>query len=160
MTLFRPNMSNFARPKACEYMRLGNRGKPHRSRLAPSSQTTRRNLPIGRVVYRGQNNANANGGVSNANANNDASNSNANVGSRLEIKQSAYSAGDVSPRRCRGRRAAATAAYRWKAERPSAGVEFGRLPTGISKKSGPVKEGRFLPITIKQKKQCAGKGTS
>ena len=41
-------------------------------------------LPIGRVVYRGYNNANANGGVSNANANNDASNTNTNVGSRLE----------------------------------------------------------------------------
>ena len=38
-----------------------------------------------RVVYRGYNNANANGGVSNANTNNDASNSNTNVGSRLEI---------------------------------------------------------------------------
>jgi hypothetical protein len=37
------------------------------------------------VVYRGYNNANANGGVSNANANNDASNANTNVGSRLEI---------------------------------------------------------------------------
>ena len=37
------------------------------------------------MVYRGYNNANANGGVSNANANNDASNANANVGSRLEI---------------------------------------------------------------------------
>nr|DAJ23855.1 MAG TPA: hypothetical protein [Caudoviricetes sp.]DAM11343.1 MAG TPA: hypothetical protein [Caudoviricetes sp.] len=37
------------------------------------------------MVYRGYNNANANGGVSNANANNDASNSNTNVGSRLEI---------------------------------------------------------------------------
>ena len=41
---------------------------------------------MGRVVYRGYNNANANGGVSNANANNDASNANTNVGSRLEIK--------------------------------------------------------------------------
>ena len=40
-------------------------------------------FPISRVVYRGYNNANANGGVSNAN--NDASNSNTNVGSRLEI---------------------------------------------------------------------------
>lgn len=39
---------------------------------------------ISRVVYRGYNNANANGGVSNANANNDASNSNANIGSRLD----------------------------------------------------------------------------
>nr|DAV85035.1 MAG TPA: hypothetical protein [Caudoviricetes sp.] len=37
------------------------------------------------MVYRGCNNANANGGVSNANANNDASNTNANIGSRLEI---------------------------------------------------------------------------
>ncbi|EXY43776.1 hypothetical protein M135_2726 [Bacteroides fragilis str. S36L5] len=37
------------------------------------------------MVYRGYNNANANGGVSNANANNDASNTNANIGSRLEI---------------------------------------------------------------------------
>jgi len=35
------------------------------------------------VVYRSNNNANANGGVSYANANNDASNTNANVGSRL-----------------------------------------------------------------------------
>ena len=42
-------------------------------------------FPWSRVVYRGYNNANANGGVSNANANNDASNSNTNVGSRLEI---------------------------------------------------------------------------
>ena len=40
----------------------------------------------GRVVYRGYNNANANGGVSNANANNDASNANANVGSRLAFR--------------------------------------------------------------------------
>lgn len=39
---------------------------------------------ISRVVYRGYNNANSNGGVSNANANNDASNSNTNVGSRLD----------------------------------------------------------------------------
>lgn len=36
-----------------------------------------------RVVYRGYNNANANGGVSMSNANNDSSNSNTNVGSRL-----------------------------------------------------------------------------
>lgn len=43
--------------------------------------------PIGRVVYRGYNNANANGGVSYANANNDASNSNTNVGSRLDNNQ-------------------------------------------------------------------------
>ena len=42
--------------------------------------------PIGRVVYRGNNNANANGGVSYANANNDASNTNANVGSRLAFR--------------------------------------------------------------------------
>ncbi|MCS3165727.1 hypothetical protein NXW62_13205 [Bacteroides fragilis] len=42
-------------------------------------------FPNSPVVYRGYNNANANGGVSNANANNDASNTNANVGSRLEI---------------------------------------------------------------------------
>lgn len=39
---------------------------------------------ISRVVYRGYNNANANGGVSNANANNDASNAHAHVGSRLD----------------------------------------------------------------------------
>ena len=38
------------------------------------------------MVYRGYNNANANGGVSNANANNDASNSNTNVGSRLAFR--------------------------------------------------------------------------
>ena len=42
--------------------------------------------PISRVVYRGNNNANSNGGVSYANANNDASNANTNIGSRLEIK--------------------------------------------------------------------------
>ncbi|GJG69275.1 hypothetical protein PRLR6025_27440 [Prevotella lacticifex] len=59
------------------------------------------------MVYRGNNNANANGGVSNANANNDASNANANVGSRLDNYQSAYNTGDVSPKRCRGERAAA-----------------------------------------------------
>ena len=40
----------------------------------------------GRVVYRGNNNANANGGVSYANANNDASNANTNVGSRLAFR--------------------------------------------------------------------------
>lgn len=39
--------------------------------------------PVGRVVYRSNNNANANGGVSYANANNDSSNSNATLGSRL-----------------------------------------------------------------------------
>ena len=44
-------------------------------------------FPISRVVYRGNNNANANGGVSNVNANNDASNSNTNVGSRLANNQ-------------------------------------------------------------------------
>ena len=43
----------------------------------------RQNSLVGRVVYRSNNNANANGGVSYANANNDASNTNANVGSRL-----------------------------------------------------------------------------
>ena len=43
-------------------------------------------FPISRVVYRGYNNANANGGVSNANTNNDASNSSTNVGSRLAFR--------------------------------------------------------------------------
>ena len=43
----------------------------------------RQNPSVGRVVYRSNNNANANGGVSYANANNDASNSSANIGSRL-----------------------------------------------------------------------------
>lgn len=43
----------------------------------------RQNPSVGRVVYRSNNNANANGGVSYANANNDASNSNATLGSRL-----------------------------------------------------------------------------
>ena len=46
-------------------------------------QPKRWTFPISRVVYRGYNNANANGGVVNANANNDAANANANVGSRL-----------------------------------------------------------------------------
>jgi hypothetical protein len=35
------------------------------------------------VVYRGNNNANPNGGVSMSNANNDSSNTNTNIGSRL-----------------------------------------------------------------------------
>ena len=39
------------------------------------------------MVYRGNNNANANGGVSYANANNDASNANTNIGSRLANNQ-------------------------------------------------------------------------
>ena len=38
------------------------------------------------MVYRGYNNANANGGVSNANANNDASDTSAYVGSRLAFR--------------------------------------------------------------------------
>lgn len=38
------------------------------------------------MVYRGYNNANANGGVSYANASYDASNANANIGSRLAFR--------------------------------------------------------------------------
>ena len=52
------------------------------SKFAPKVE-----FPISRVVYRGNNNANANGGVSNANANNDVSNSNTNIGSRLANNQ-------------------------------------------------------------------------
>lgn len=56
---------------------------------------------VGRVVFRGYSNANANGGVANANANNDSSNANPNVGSRLEnnrIKNNRRTAGwDVFP---------------------------------------------------------------
>lgn len=70
---------------------------------------------IGRVVYRGNNNANANGGVSYANANNAPSNSNANYGSRLNYNrnriESAYNNGNVFPPWCRGRGATATAVY-------------------------------------------------
>lgn len=62
------------------------------------------------MVYRGNNNANANGGVSYANANNDASNSNSNVGSRLENNESAYSRVDVSTMRSRGSQAPPKAA--------------------------------------------------
>ena len=43
-------------------------------------------FPLSRVVFRGYNNSNANGGVSYANANNDASNSNSNIGSRLAFR--------------------------------------------------------------------------
>nr|DAL25432.1 MAG TPA_asm: hypothetical protein [Caudoviricetes sp.] len=43
----------------------------------------RRISPKSRVVFRGYNNANANGGVAYSNANNDASGSWSNVGSRL-----------------------------------------------------------------------------
>ncbi|QCD39594.1 hypothetical protein E7745_08685 [Duncaniella sp. C9] len=64
-------------------------------------QFKRQSPSIGRVVYRGNNNANANGGVSYANANNDASNANTNVGSRLDNQQSAYITGNVFPPRCR-----------------------------------------------------------
>lgn len=39
--------------------------------------------PIGRVVYRSNNNANANAGVCRANCGNDSSNTNTNIGSRL-----------------------------------------------------------------------------
>lgn len=51
--------------------------------MAAQAARFRRNSPTGRVVYRSNNNANANGGVSYANANNDSSNANANIGSRL-----------------------------------------------------------------------------
>ena len=51
---------------------------------------------VGRVVYRGYNNANANGGVSYANANNDASNTNANVGSRLAFRGNLVKAQSVA----------------------------------------------------------------
>ena len=73
-------------------------------------------FPWSRVVYRGQNNANANGGVSNANANNDASNTDTNRGSRLNNNlrklKSAYDAGDLSPPSSRGERASVTAPER------------------------------------------------
>lgn len=45
-----------------------------------------RNSPISRVVYRGNNNANANGGVAYAGTNNDATNAYALVGSRLVFR--------------------------------------------------------------------------
>lgn len=50
-------------------------------------------LPIGRVVYRGNNNANPNGGVSMSNANNDSSNTNTNIGSRLNNNRKEISIG-------------------------------------------------------------------
>lgn len=40
----------------------------------------------GRVLYRANNNANANGGLAYASANNASSNSNTNIGSRLELR--------------------------------------------------------------------------
>lgn len=50
-----------------------------------------------RVLYRGNNNANPNGGVSYTNANNDASNSNANLGARLDYCfHRFYGSADVS----------------------------------------------------------------
>lgn len=78
---------------------------------------------MGRVVYRGYNNANANGGVSNANANNDASNANSNVGSRLEIKIFRRTTMRTrSSMWCRGKRATATASMKGrKAETSSVG---------------------------------------
>ena len=49
-------------------------------------QPKRWNFPISRVVYRGCDYANANGGVVNANANSDAAGANASVGSRLAFR--------------------------------------------------------------------------
>ena len=49
-------------------------------------QPKRWNFPISRVVYRGYNNANANGGVVNASAVVDAAYANAYVGSRLAFR--------------------------------------------------------------------------
>ena len=48
-----------------------------------SINDTKADFPIALVVYRSNNNANANGGVSYANANNDSSNANTNIGCRL-----------------------------------------------------------------------------
>ena len=77
---------------------------------------------MGRVVYRGYNNANANGGVSNANANNDATNANTNVGSRLTNNNRRTTMGTRSPMWCRGKRATATASMKGrKAETSSVG---------------------------------------
>ena len=47
------------------------------------------------MVYRGYNNANANGGVSNASANNDATNTSAGVGSRLAFRGKLVKASSV-----------------------------------------------------------------
>ena len=73
-------------------------------------------FPWSRVVYRGYNNANANGGVSNANANNDSSNSDTNRGSRLNNNlrklKSVYDTRDLSPPLSRGERAPVTASER------------------------------------------------
>ena len=49
-------------------------------------QPKRWNFPISRVVYRGYNNANANGGVSYANADFDSASVYAHLGSRLALK--------------------------------------------------------------------------
>lgn len=77
----------------------------------------------GRVVYRGYNYANANGGVSSAFADNDASSANTSVGSRLEIK--IYRRTTMRTRSsmwCRGKRATATASMKGrKAETSSVG---------------------------------------
>ena len=51
-----------------------------------SNFATKAEFPISRVVYRGYNNANPNGGVSYANAYSDDSNSYANSGSRLAFR--------------------------------------------------------------------------
>ena len=81
---------------------------------------------VSRVVFRGYNNANANGGVSYANAVYDASNSNSNIGSRLNNNRrkfkSAYNTGDLSPPWSRGKQAPVTAARKgWKTEKTSVG---------------------------------------
>ena len=111
--------------------------------------------PIGRVVYRGNNNANANGGVSYANANNDASNSNTNVGSRLNYnrnKTNRRTAAGTCPQggaeggEPQQKQSVRLRYYRnkrnWKAEKSRERVEFGRAFI-VSKKSGPRIEGRW-----------------
>ena len=96
-----------------------------------------------RVVYRSNNNANANGGVSYANTNNDSSNTNANIGSRLANNEenARMHVGLLHRERVptaapRGRSLASSGLWperrniqRW--------VELGRFPQGFSKRSGP-----------------------
>lgn len=76
------------------------------------------------MVYRSNNNANANGGVAYANANNDASNANANIGSRLTINLIGVQRKNVFFKQCRGEQTTAKALFKWKAEKTS---ESGRM---------------------------------
>ena len=106
----------------------------------------RRSSPAGRVVYRSNNNANANGGVSYANANNAPSNSNANIGSRLNYRS--------------GQTIACLLIYRPTPllDASLCGVPRGTSPTSSSRMAGKVKKHDYRAGLGRRKAEEAGPG--